>query len=167
MTKRLRTNVQIRTAVDDDAVLISSLLHRSFIEFYSFYSPEGFAATTPPAELIRDRMIEGPVWVAVQEDVMAGTISAVPGDGVLYIRSMAVDPVARGLGIGRNLLEQVESFASQNGFKLLRLSTTPFLIEAIQLYERFGFHRSGEGPHDLFGTPLFTMVKLLPELEKV
>jgi ribosomal protein S18 acetylase RimI-like enzyme len=41
------------------------------------------------------------------------------------------------------------------------LSTTPFLIGAISLYERAGFRRTGEGPHDLFGTPLFSMEKVL------
>jgi hypothetical protein len=43
----------------------------------------------------------------------------------------------------------------------LFLSTTPFLTHAIVLYEGLGFQRSNEGPHDLFGTPLFTMVKTL------
>jgi len=39
------------------------------------------------------------------------------------------------------------------------LSTTPFLDDAIRLYQRFGFERIREGPHDLAGTPLFTMEK--------
>jgi hypothetical protein len=43
----------------------------------------------------------------------------------------------------------------------LLLSTTPFLSEAIKLYERSGFRRSTEGPRELFGTPLFTMEKQL------
>jgi hypothetical protein len=29
------------------------------------------------------------------------------------------------------------------------------------LYEKFGFQRTGEGPHELAGTPLFTMEKKL------
>jgi short-subunit dehydrogenase len=40
------------------------------------------------------------------------------------------------------------------------LSTTP-LTRAISLYEQYGFRRSDEGPNNLFGTPLFTMVKVL------
>jgi hypothetical protein len=36
---------------------------------------------------------------------------------------------------------------------------TPFLNTAIRLYEAFGFRRMNDGPHDLFGTPLFTMEK--------
>lgn len=158
-----RRNVQVRRAGINDALLIAALLHRSFIEFYSYYSPEGFASTTPSAEQIKNRVNEGPVWVAIRDDIVVGTISAVPKKEGLYIRSTAVDPAVRGLRIGRNLLEHVECYAAQNGFKLLLLSTTPFLTQAIQLYERFGFHRSDEGPHDLFGTPLFTMVKVLPQ----
>ncbi len=163
MAAEHRGNVQVRRAVIDDAPLIAALLHRSFVEFYSCYSPEGFASTTPSAEQIKIRVNEGPIWVAIRDDIVVGTISAVPKKEGLYIRSTAVDPTVRGLGIGRNLLEHVESYAAQNGFKLLLLSTTPFLTQAIQIYERFGFHRSDEGPHDLFGTPLFTMVKVLPE----
>jgi hypothetical protein len=45
--------------------------------------------------------------------------------------------------------------------KQLFLSTAPFLTRAISLYEQFGFLRSNEGPHTLFGTPIFTMRKVL------
>ena len=76
---------------------------------------------------------------------------------------MAILPTARGQGIGRVLLEQVERFASESGQRRLFLSTTPFLLRAIRLYEQFGFRRSGEGLQDLFGTPLFTMVKPIGE----
>jgi GNAT superfamily N-acetyltransferase len=77
----------------------------------------------------------------------------------LYIRGMAVLPQARGLQLGQVLLRQVEDFARAQNHKRLVLSTTPFLHRAIRLYEGAGFQRSDEGPHDLYGTPLFTMVK--------
>ena len=79
----------------------------------------------------------------------------------MYVRGMAVLPTARGDGIARMLLEHVESYAVAHRFKSLFLSTTPFLDSAIALYERFGFMRNGDGPHDLYGTPLFTMRKQL------
>jgi len=104
---------------------------------------------------------EGPVWVAAQGDQLVGAISAVPKSAGLYIRSMAVLPSARGYGIGYILLQSVEQFAIAKGYRRTFLSTTPFLHGAIRLYEHFGFQRNNDGPHELFGTPLFTMVKLL------
>ena len=59
------------------------------------------------------------------------------------------------------LLTHVEKFAASQGFSRLFLSSTPFLDRAIRLYEAFGFRRTAEGPHELFGAPLFTMEKLL------
>jgi len=99
--------------------------------------------------------------VVVQHDAMVGTVSAVPQANAVYIRSMAVLPAARGQGIAGRLLEAVERFAQAHGYKRLFLSTTPFLADAIRLYEKSGFQRTDDGPHDLFGTPLFTMVKTL------
>ena len=144
-----------------DAECIASVLHASFVEFESLYTSDGFAATTPTSDQIRERWDEGPVWVAAQHGSIVGTVAAVPKSSGLYVRSMAVLPVARGQGIAGQLLQEIESFASSHYHGRLFLTTTPFLHEAIRLYERFGFERDDEGAHDLFGTPLFTMVKQL------
>ena len=153
--------MQIRRAVPDDASTIASVLHRSFVEYESAYTAEAFAATISTPEKMRERMNEGPVWVAVQDEIIVGTVSAVARGEALYVRGMAVDRAARGSGTGRALLKCAEEFAIQGGFKSLFLSTTPFLLPAIRLYENYGFQRNDEGPDDLFGTPLFTMVKIL------
>jgi putative acetyltransferase len=151
--------IQIRRAVPDDARAIASLLHRSFIEYESLYTAEAFAATICTPERILERLNEGPIWVALQDETLVGTVSAAFSGEALYIRGMAVDPLARGSGTGRSLLNCAGEFALQNGFKSLILSTTPFLSSAIRLYESYGFHRTSDGPHDLSGTPLFTMVR--------
>jgi GNAT superfamily N-acetyltransferase len=148
-------------AVSNDASVIASLLRESFVEYESFYTHQAFAATAPTSEQIQSRMNEGPIWVALQADAIVGTVSAVAKGDDLYLRGMAVLRVARGQKIGELLLMQIESFALAHGYKRLILSTTPFLTRAIRLYEHFGFRRSSEGPHDLFGTPLFTMTKYL------
>jgi putative acetyltransferase len=153
--------IRIRTAVPDDAPAIASTLHRAFLEFESLYTPEAFAATISSPGRIRIRLNEGPIWVALQGAVVVGTASASPQGDALYVRGMAVDPAARGSGIGRELMERIEEYALELRFKRLYLSTTPFLIGAIRLYEKCGFVRSEDGPEDLFGTPLFTMEKKL------
>ncbi len=153
-------NFQIRLAVIAEAPIVASILAQAFREYEPLYTPEAFAATTPTSEQIQNRWNEGPVWVAAQQNQLVSTVAAVPKGEALYIRSMAMLPSARGQGMGRGLLEEVERFAVAHRFQRMILSTTPFLTHAIRLYERFGFHRNSDGPHDLFGTPLFTMEKL-------
>ena len=152
-------NITIRFGTARDARAIASLLLESFVEYEPLYTPEGFAATAITSEQIIARMGEGPVWVAVRGEKIVGTVSVVAKAGSLYIGGMAVLPTARGERIGALLLTNVEEFARTEGFSRLSLSTTPFLDRAINLYERFGFRPTLEGPHDLFGTPLFTMAK--------
>lgn len=151
----------IRLATPEDVTAIAMVLHQAFVEYEDSYTPEALAATTPPADLIRQRLADGPSWVAVQNGVVVGTVSAVLTSGGAYIRSMAIVPTERGQGLGRLLLQTVEAFAHTHEATRLFLSTTPFLARAIRLYEQFGFRQSADGPHDLFGTPLFTMVKAL------
>lgn len=161
MSKAIEPGVQIRRAVPDDASSIASVLRNSFIEYESSYTPEAFAATISTPEKIKERMDEGPIWIALQDGKVTGTVAAMAKGESLYIRGMAVDPTVRGGGTGVALLKRAEEFAIQGGFKSLLLSTTPFLASAIRLYERYGFSRNDAGPHDLFGTPLFTMTKIL------
>ena len=159
--KRNTSSIHIRMAVEKDAVSIASVLYEAFTEYTSVYTREAFTATTPTSDQIQRRLSEGPVWVAVHKGAIVGTVSAVPQGAAFYIRSMAVLPTARGHGIGALLLDHIERFAAAHGAEYLVLSTTPFLTRAIRLYEHVGFRRSPDGPHELYGTPLFTMVKPL------
>jgi len=151
------SNVKIRLAVPNDARAISSILTEAFAEYESLYTKKAFAATTPTREVIKSRFNEGWMWVAVLEEKIVGTVSAVSQNKDLYIRSMAILPVARGNKIGEQLLETIENFAARNDFQRITLSTTPFLNRAIRLYEKFGFVRIGFD--NLYGTPLITMAK--------
>lgn len=154
-------DVEIRLAGSDDVSGIATLLAESFAEYRSQYTQRGFEATVLNVELVANRLAEGPIWVAVRNALVMGTVSAVRKGDALYVRGMAVRPAARGLGIGERLLNEIEDYASREGLRRMFLSTTPFLDRAIGLYEKAGFRRVPEGPHDLHSTPLFTMEKLL------
>jgi len=52
---------------------------------------------------------------------------------------MWVTPHARGLGLGRRLLTELEKRAAQHGRDLLRLDTNKALTAAISLYHSHGF----------------------------
>jgi N-acetylglutamate synthase-like GNAT family acetyltransferase len=155
----MHAELQIRRAEPADAAAIAQVLLESFAEFKPLYTEAGFAATTPTAEQVLTRMQEGPIWVALRANAVLGTVAALIKSNSAYIRGMAVLPSTRGSGAGAALLHHVEDWAAHQACSRLFLSTTPFLASAIRLYEGSGFTRTDEGPHDLFGTPLFTMEK--------
>jgi ribosomal protein S18 acetylase RimI-like enzyme len=148
----------IRLAEEHDAEAISTTLRAAFAEFETLYTPSAFSATTPSKDQIAERFADGPIWIAELAGTIVGTVAAVPKGTELYIRSMAILPDARGSGIGGRLLNAVEAFAAAHRYRRLLLNTAPFLLAAVQLYERHGFRYTGEQP-DLFGTQLLTMAK--------
>jgi GNAT superfamily N-acetyltransferase len=141
---------------------MAAVLLAAFRDFEPLYTPPGFRATTPTAEEIVLRLAEGPSWIALDDGQVVGTVSAVEGADEIYLRSMAVLPSARGRGVATRLLQTAEAFAVSRQVRRLTLSTTPFLTDAIRLYEQAGFRRTS-APLDLHGTPLFGMVKELAE----
>jgi len=54
----------------------------------------------------------------------------------MYVRSQF-----RGLGLGRLMLDHLAAYCQQRGVSLLRLETGIYQVEAIGLYERYGFQR--------------------------
>jgi GNAT superfamily N-acetyltransferase len=158
----MAAQIEIRRAQPADAADISRVLYESFLEYRPLYTDGGFAATTPNPQQVLQRMREGPVWVALRVDVILGTVAAVIKDESVYIRGMAVLPSTRAAGTGSALLREVENWAISEGHRRMFLSTTPFLHSAIRLYGKFGFQQTDAGLHDLFGTPLFTMQKVIP-----
>lgn len=61
--------------------------------------------------------------------------------GVLEIKRMWVASGARGLGIGRDLLEALERIARRRRARLIRLDTHATLNEALRLYRNAGYRR--------------------------
>jgi GNAT superfamily N-acetyltransferase len=144
----------LRSAIPADAVAISTLLRDAFQQFRPRYTPQAFAATVLEPSGVIARLAEGPLWVFEREGRIVGTA----GLRECMIRGMAVHPNARGLGIGADLLAEIERFAVAAGCASLALYTTRFLTSAVALYERSGFRFTGEviAPH---GTELVRMEK--------
>jgi ribosomal protein S18 acetylase RimI-like enzyme len=150
----------VRRATRADAAAISALLRVSFAQFEALYTPEAFAATVLPESGILTRLEEGPVWVTELEKSVIGSVGAMKLSESVMVRGMAVHPSARGIGVGKTMLDHVEQFAIQEDARLLELYTTAFLDRAIRLYQAAGFTFTGEkvNPH---GTELLLMTKVL------
>ena len=70
--------------------------------------------------------------------------------GVGEIKRMWIAPSARGLGLGRRLLAELEAEAVRHRFRLVRLDTNATLDEALKLYRSSGYReipRFNENPY--------------------
>jgi ribosomal protein S18 acetylase RimI-like enzyme len=72
------------------------------------------------------------------EPVGCGAVKHHPG-ARSEIKRMWVSPSARGLGIGRRMLAELETRAAAAGASIARLETNRALVEAIALYRSAGY----------------------------
>jgi ribosomal protein S18 acetylase RimI-like enzyme len=120
---------------------------------------QAYATALPPAVFgryladildVEARARSGPVLVAERAWRVVGTVSFYPDAaaegfglpaGWAGLRALAVEPSARGLGIGRALVEACLARAEAAGAPVLCLHTAEFMTAAVGLYERLGFRR--------------------------
>ena len=157
----------LRTATIEDAIQISALLKIAFASYKHLYTEEAFNATTPGVEEVQERLAAGPCWVYETDTLIIGTLSGKIKPAGIYLYGMAVHPQFRNHKTAWRLLEMASAYARDQSVTCLYLSTTPFLNEAIRLYEKFGFVKTDLPPFDLYGTPLFTMEKTLTETQLI
>ena len=78
-------------------------------------------------------------------------------DATCELVKMYLLPVARGMGLGRQLIEKCMEAARNHGFRHIYLESMPELKKALSLYEKFGFNYlckpMGHSGH--FGCALF------------
>ncbi|ARP99587.1 bifunctional helix-turn-helix transcriptional regulator/GNAT family N-acetyltransferase [Pseudorhodoplanes sinuspersici] len=93
-------------------------------------------------------------WIAEMDGEPVGSIFLVrDSDAVARVRLLIVDPKARGLGIGRRLVEEAIAFARTAGYSSITLWTHKVLTAARMIYVKAGFKLVEEWVHDEFGKP--------------
>ncbi len=82
-------------------------------------------------------------WVAEKDKALLGGAGIFPTEGLpadtAELVKMYLVPEARGLGLGRYMIQQCLEWAKAQGYQKIYLETMPELRQALKVYEKFGF----------------------------
>lgn len=91
-------------------------------------------------------------WIAEKDGEIVGSVFVVKkSKTVAKLRLLLVEPSARGLGIGKRLVDECLGFARQAGYKKIVLWTQSELPAARHIYQQAGFSLAKETPHRDWG----------------
>lgn len=97
--------------------------------------------------------------MAEREGEIVGSVFVVREDETTAkLRMLYVDASARGLGLGRRLVDECLRFARAKNYRRITLWTNDILVSARRIYEAAGFRLTGEETHRSFGKDLVAQV---------
>ena len=132
--------LKLRRATASDAPAAARIIAQALAEYGLTFEPEGRDAdvATFGARPDHDEL------VAEDAARVLGVASVGPqgSEGVAWVSKVFVSREARRRGAGRALLEGVHDAARARGYRQVGLRTRLVFVEAIAMYEAFGYVRS-------------------------
>jgi len=136
------------------------IIHRQAVLYHQEYgwdwTYEGLASRILGAFVAEFDSAKEDGWVAERGGAIVGSIFLMKSDdpAVAKLRLLYVEPSARGLGLGRMLVDTCIGRARELGYRELTLWTNDVLVAARRIYQAAGFRLISEAPHHSFGHDL-------------
>lgn len=160
-------NINIRTIRKEDNAPLAVIIRETLKEFGA--AKPGTVYYDPTTDDLFQLFSSTPgsiYFVAEREGKLlgGGGIFPSPGlpDNTCELVKMYLLPEARGIGLGRKIIEACVAFAKESGYKNIYIESMPELKQALKTYEKFGFVYL-EGPignTGHFGCELWMLKKL-------
>lgn len=125
----------IRSAGAADAKAVAALVN----DAYGMYLARMGMAPAPMLDDYDAVVARGEASVLEIDGVIVGTIVLVDEADHLLLENVAVAPIQKGKGLGRQLVAFAEAEARRRGFAEIRLYTHETMTENQALYKRLGF----------------------------
>jgi putative acetyltransferase len=137
------SDITIRNIQPSDNAAIARIIRTTLEEFGANHKGTVYYEET--TDHLYD-MFQHPLsiyWIAEMDGEIVGGAGVYPTNGIpedtTELVKMYLAPQARGIGLGKTLIEKCIRFAKDKGYKNLYLESMPELKRAISVYEKFGF----------------------------
>ena len=92
------------------------------------------------------------LWIVEMDGVVIGSLAIVRiSSSEAQLRWFLLHPKARSKGFGKHLMEEAIEFSRNAGYERIILWTFNKLETAIALYKRYGFEKTDEKTHTIWG----------------
>jgi len=149
---KVRWKIRIRIKPGDTGYLtyLHGILYAKeygYDETFEAYVARGLAEFVQSFSPDKDR-----IWLAETNGRIIGSIAIAGHTKVeAQLRWFLVHPDYRRLGIGKELLQEALQFCKEHKYKIIFLWTTSELSAARHLYTCFGFRKTEEKTHEIWG----------------
>ncbi|NLE26207.1 MAG: GNAT family N-acetyltransferase [Clostridiaceae bacterium] len=129
----------IRRATLNDAPAIFPIIQKAFNEYSRITGQTNLEALSETVEDIALAIQTKAVYIAVLNDIIVGTVRLVIKDDEAYLSRFAVDCNSQNTGIGKSLMNEVDTYLKKMGVKKVTLHTSSKHDVLMRFYYGVGF----------------------------